>query len=168
MTMIQENPPQRPRAVSPDWHWHIPGPTKCVQYYASMSMSGSLPTFLCQSQFSALAWFWFHSQSYSFVSNRPVHLCIGTGADFTPLLTSPSMLCWGNECGAFRHPHEPRMDGPSLRPKRTDRDPIQSSNRWRPEQFETANELYGPLPIPNTPGPPPISSEDHCLKRLGA
>jgi hypothetical protein len=30
MTLIQENPPQKPRAVSPDWHWHIPGPTKGV------------------------------------------------------------------------------------------------------------------------------------------
>ena len=58
--------------------------------------------------------------------------------------------------------------GPSLRSKRSDRDPIQSSNRWPPEKFEMANGFHGQLPISNTPGPPPISSEDHCLKRLGA
>jgi hypothetical protein len=67
MTLIQENPPQKPRAVSPDWH--NPGPTERVQYYTSVSLTRSLPTFLCQSQFSALAWFWFHSKFDSLVSN---------------------------------------------------------------------------------------------------
>jgi hypothetical protein len=79
MTLIQENPPQKPRAVSPDWL--IPGPTKCVQYavrFLSSSLTRSLPTFPCQSQFSALAWFWFHSKFDSFISNRPVHSCMGT------------------------------------------------------------------------------------------
>jgi hypothetical protein len=89
MTLIQENPPQKPPAVSPDQH--NPGPTKRVQYYTSVSLTRSLATFLCQSQFSALAWFRFQSKFESFIV---LSIPAWTSADLPPLLTSPCSV-WG-------------------------------------------------------------------------